>query len=89
MGVNSVVKVHYRRGSTSLLVKGKGVEVINFRGRPEHQVRGETDEFEGRAKTLDFPGRGLPAGKSGEAAGDRGRAEFFSATKRSVTSRGI
>ncbi|WP_157081753.1 hypothetical protein [Fervidicola ferrireducens] len=25
MGVNSVVKVHCRRGSTSLLAKGKGV----------------------------------------------------------------
>jgi len=60
---------------------------MNSRGRPEHQVRGETGAFARRAKTLDFPGRGLPAGGSGEAAGDRGRAESFSGTKRDGTSR--
>jgi len=61
---------------------------MNFRERPEHQVRGGADEFERRAKTAENPERGLPAGGSGEAAGDRGRAEFFSGTKRRVTSRG-
>jgi len=48
---------------------------MNSRGRPEHQVRGETGAFARRAKTLDFPGRGLPAGGSGEATGDRGAGQ--------------
>jgi len=63
------------------------LEVMNFRGRPEHQVRGETDEFERRTKTAENPGRDLLAGGSGEATGDRGMAEFFSGTKRRVTLR--
>jgi hypothetical protein len=68
MGVNLVVKVRCRRGSTSLLAEGKGVH--------REAGSGETDEFARRAKTLDFPGRGLPAGGSGEATGDCRRAEL-------------
>jgi len=60
---------------------------MNSGGRPEHQDGGETDEFARRSKTAENPGRGLPAGGSGEATGDCGRAETFSGTKRSGTSR--
>jgi len=40
-----------------------------------------------KGEDLDFPARGLPAGGSGEATGDCGRAETFSGKKRSGTSR--
>ena len=60
---------------------------MNSGGRPEHQDRGETDAFARRSKTAENPERGLPAGGSGEATGDRRRAELFSGTRRGGTSR--
>ncbi|MGB9792622.1 MAG: hypothetical protein ACPLTR_08620 [Thermacetogeniaceae bacterium] len=68
MGVDLVVKGRCGRGSTSLLAEGKGA--------PREVGSGEADGFAGRAKTLNFPGRSLPAGGSGEATGDRRRAEL-------------